>query len=365
MTKYLFYLILALCAIGFSVYAVVERRSPRYPDRDGDGSGDSRYPSCWWFLKSGSYVANKKDCNDGDSKLNSNDVDKDGFSSCSDDCDDSDRERFRGNPEVCDGIDNNCDRKTDEGVDLVYYPDADSDGYGDATKPMRGCSVPPGHAKVNGDCDDTSASAHPGGTEIEPDGTNRCSDGLDNDCNGKTDLDDEACQDADADAIPNGEDRINTYDQDQDRDKKHETLCVTAALSMKPPWSLVSVHVLASPPLGASDRFNGPLDPLRKLGIPREDVPGRPSAWCMDFRMLPPGIYTFLLVSEMGKSGESANLSTCRDWVYNDLSAFCKKHGGNLEIYCGRVREKNACGKINWAIRVNWQNGRLTEPEPI
>lgn len=44
------------------------------------------------------------------------DNDHDGFTDCQGDCDDSNAARFPGNPEVCDGIDNNCDGQADNGI---------------------------------------------------------------------------------------------------------------------------------------------------------------------------------------------------------------------------------------------------------
>jgi predicted RecA/RadA family phage recombinase len=44
------------------------------------------------------------------------DNDHDGFTDCQGDCDDSNSARFPGNPEVCDGIDNNCDGQADNGI---------------------------------------------------------------------------------------------------------------------------------------------------------------------------------------------------------------------------------------------------------
>jgi len=35
-----------------------------------------------------------------------------------------------GQPERCDGLDNNCNGSVDEGVLLPFYPDLDGDGYG-------------------------------------------------------------------------------------------------------------------------------------------------------------------------------------------------------------------------------------------
>ncbi len=72
------------------------------------------------------------------------------------DCDDNDASRFPGNPEVCDGIDNDCDG-------ILPYEEADADGDGVAI-----CEA---------DCDDNEPANFPGNTEI-------C-DGLDNDCDGE------------------------------------------------------------------------------------------------------------------------------------------------------------------------------------
>ena len=66
-----------------------------------------------------------------------------GYSSNTDDCDDS---RFESSPvalEFCNGIDDDCDGTTDEGaVDFqVFYTDADGDGYGDPFQPVQACSI--------------------------------------------------------------------------------------------------------------------------------------------------------------------------------------------------------------------------------
>ena len=99
----------------------------------------------------------------------------DGYVTEGGDCDDT---RAWVNPaatEVCDGLDNTCDRVVDVyAVDTeLLRPDEDGDGYGDAKKTAEICPGD-GYVALGGDCDDTRASVNPGATEV-------C-DGLDNDC---------------------------------------------------------------------------------------------------------------------------------------------------------------------------------------
>ena len=81
-----------------------------------------------------------------------NDLDGDGFMDACGDCDDSNASVYPGAPEVCDGLDNNCD-----GI-----PEGDADGDG-----IEVCA---------GDCDDGNAAIYPGAIEL-------C-DGIDSDCSG-------------------------------------------------------------------------------------------------------------------------------------------------------------------------------------
>jgi hypothetical protein len=131
-----------------------------YYDKDRDGYGDTAnvYRFCSGILPPG-FVSNGSDCYDNDPTI------------------------YRGAPELCDGKDNNCNGRVDEGMGAItaYYPDADGDGYGDASSPdslSSACALA-GYVTNNTDCDDKNAFIHPGAKEI-------C-DGKDNNCDGTID----------------------------------------------------------------------------------------------------------------------------------------------------------------------------------
>ncbi|MES2639047.1 MAG: MopE-related protein [Myxococcota bacterium] len=108
------------------------------------------------------------------------DADDDGFTSDGD-CDDSDPNIFPGALEICDGLDQDCDGRTDEDAEdaLSWYADLDGDDWGNADSVTLACDLPAGHADNGGDCNDTVATVNPDASEV-------C-DTLDNDCNGLTD----------------------------------------------------------------------------------------------------------------------------------------------------------------------------------
>jgi hypothetical protein len=83
-------------------------------------------------------------------------------------------------PEICDGVDNNCNTQTDEGLTFVtYYVDGDNDGFG-AGAAQSLCEDPGvGYALNNTDCNDAINTVYPGATEIADDGIDQNCDGVD------------------------------------------------------------------------------------------------------------------------------------------------------------------------------------------
>lgn len=115
------------------------------------------------------------------------DLDGDGFTEDVD-CDDSLPSVNPDAPEICSGIDEDCDGLVDELDDSLtdgttVYEDADGDGHGDPALASVTCDAS-GGLTLGDDCDDTSAEVAPG----VPD---RCEDGIDQDCSGS----DEPCLD--------------------------------------------------------------------------------------------------------------------------------------------------------------------------
>jgi hypothetical protein len=126
-----------------------------YADADGDGYGDATIFQSTCNGAPVGYVTDATDCNDNNAAINP------------------------GATEVCNGIDDNCNGLTDDGLTfLTYYVDGDGDGYG-AGLGTSSCSPIVGSVTNNGDCDDNNAAINPAALEV-------C-DGIDNDCNGLTD----------------------------------------------------------------------------------------------------------------------------------------------------------------------------------
>jgi len=139
-------------------------KSTYYADSDGDGYGGST-SHAYCDLPSSGYVATSTDCNDSSAAIHP------------------------GATEVCDSVntDEDCDGLADDNDSSVsaagkstYYTDGDSDGYGGTTIGSY-CDLPSGYVATSTDCNDASASIHPGATEV-CDASN-----TDEDCDGLSD----------------------------------------------------------------------------------------------------------------------------------------------------------------------------------
>lgn len=195
--------------------------APLYADADGDGSGDPGHVLAECVAERAGYVTNATDCNDtcaschvgGVEACNGADDDCDGttdegvtttfyvdadgdafgradmtlaacaapagYAARAGDCDDTTVTSYPGAIEVCNGVDDNCDGATDEGVRLTFYRDDDGDGYGRAETTEMACTAPAGFAPLAGDCNDAVATIAPGAAEV-------CN-GVDEDCDGIAD----------------------------------------------------------------------------------------------------------------------------------------------------------------------------------
>ena len=176
-----------------------------YPCWDADGDGvDSCSGDCD-DLVAQVYPGAPEICdgldNDCDGVIPENEIDADGDGQmiCEGDCDDDEPAVFAGENEICDGLDNDCNPATDE------LADADGDGL----------------SICDGDCNDEIPEAYPGASEV-------C-DWIDNDCDGllpedEVDVDgdgfapcDGDCDDDEPEAYPGAEEEpYNFVDEDCD-----------------------------------------------------------------------------------------------------------------------------------------------------
>ena len=254
-----------------------------YLDADADGYGDAGVPldTCLQAAPAG-YVTNQTDCRDDMGNINPGtaeicdeidnncsgfiddgiptylyflDFDSDGYGDsnffvdtcllapppgyCSNDldCDDLSGDFNPDIAETCDGLDNNCDGRIDEGLtNYVYYVDVDGDNFGNKNIRMDTCQsfAPNGWVENSLDCNDDDANINPDSPEI-------CDD-IDNDCNG---LDD--------DAIP-----YYSYYEDRDGDGFGDSMTMISICYDAPPVGYVTDFSDCDDSSG--DRFPGNLE---------------------------------------------------------------------------------------------------------
>ena len=78
------------------------------------------------------------------------------------DCDDENPAVFPDAEELCNAIDDDCDDRVDEGLEVpTWYLDGDGDLYGNPDEPLQACEAPESYVANSADCDDQDDSVNP------------------------------------------------------------------------------------------------------------------------------------------------------------------------------------------------------------
>ena len=100
-----------------------------------------------------------------DTDVQDPDADADGYTAGGGDCNDGDAAVNPGATEVCNGLDDNCDESTDEGLLTTFHEDADGDGFGGPNTQLA-CTAPGAEWVEDGtDCEDSNDAVNPSATD--------------------------------------------------------------------------------------------------------------------------------------------------------------------------------------------------------
>ncbi len=117
-------------------------------DRDGYGDAGTSRAAC---DQPANYVSSATDCDDTSSAVSPARTEQ---------CDAADTD------EDCDGLADDDDSSVSASTRSTWYRDADSDGYGTSGTSQPACDQPSGYVSNTSDCDDSSRSISPAGTEV-------------------------------------------------------------------------------------------------------------------------------------------------------------------------------------------------------
>jgi hypothetical protein len=67
---------------------------------------------------------------------------------------------------VCGSGDQDCDGRTDEDPDEIYYRDRDGDGFGTSEESTMACTAASGYAVLATDCNDSNRNINPSTAEV-------------------------------------------------------------------------------------------------------------------------------------------------------------------------------------------------------
>jgi hypothetical protein len=130
-----------------------------YPDCDGDGFGDASASPGRTQVACAMPTASPGGCGASPSPT---------WSLEATDCADRRPAAFDGAPEVCNGLDDDCDGVADNGVaTTTWWPDVDGDGRGDASaSSVQDCAAPADAVANDEDCDDDAPTVFLGAPDL-------------------------------------------------------------------------------------------------------------------------------------------------------------------------------------------------------